>query len=155
MSAELKKIREEILRELRYVSAHSLNFGQAAADAAGLHSTDIKCLNFLLLDGTLTAGQLSRCAGLTTGAMTATLDRLERRGYVKRQSAPGDRRKVIVSPDREKIDREIGPITASIGVATMELLETYSAFELEVIQRFLNAANLMASQQIARLRGEK
>ena len=70
----------------------------ACADRLGLHSTDWGCV--LLLDEAqpepLTAGQLAELTGLTTGAVTGVLDRLESAGFVRRERDPGDRRRVIV-----------------------------------------------------------
>jgi DNA-binding MarR family transcriptional regulator len=70
----------------------------ACADRLGLHSTDWGCV--LLLNEAepqpLTAGQLAELTGLTTGAVTGVLDRLEGAGFVRRERDPGDRRRVIV-----------------------------------------------------------
>jgi DNA-binding MarR family transcriptional regulator len=70
----------------------------ACADRLGLHSSDWGCV--LLLDEAqpepLTAGQLAELTGLTTGAVTGVLDRLESAGFVRRERDPGDRRRVIV-----------------------------------------------------------
>ncbi|MET9342612.1 MULTISPECIES: MarR family winged helix-turn-helix transcriptional regulator [unclassified Nonomuraea] len=78
-----------------YLSAvvlHSL----ASAEAAGLNATDLYALNTLELSGPLTSGELAARTGLTTGATTRLIDRLEQSGYVRRAADPADRRKVIV-----------------------------------------------------------
>ncbi|MFD1933524.1 MULTISPECIES: MarR family winged helix-turn-helix transcriptional regulator [Nonomuraea] len=78
-----------------YLSAvvlHSL----ASAESAGLNATDLYALNTLELSGPLTSGELAARAGLTTGATTRLIDRLEQSGYVRRVADPTDRRKVIV-----------------------------------------------------------
>jgi DNA-binding MarR family transcriptional regulator len=75
--------------------------GHAAAPLIGINQTDLICLSVLLQRGSITAGQLSSVVGLTTGATTTVIDRLERAGYVRRTNDPADRRKVLLeaSPD--------------------------------------------------------
>ena len=75
----------------------SIMFHQAVADRLGLNVTDHKCVDLLLLNGPLTAGELAQKTGLTTGAVTAVIDRLERAGFARREDDPHDRRRVIVS----------------------------------------------------------
>ncbi|WP_226900320.1 MarR family transcriptional regulator [Nonomuraea phyllanthi] len=78
-----------------YLSAMVLN-SLAAAEAAGLNATDYHALNLLDLTGPLTSGELAVRAGLTTGATTRLIDRLERGGHARRVPDPADRRKVMV-----------------------------------------------------------
>ena len=105
MSRVLPK-RRELLESLsmagRRLSAATIMFHQAVADRLDLNVTDHKCVDFLLLHGPMTAGDLAGMTALTTGAITAALDRLERAGYVQRESDPEDRRRVMVRavPDR-------------------------------------------------------
>ena len=76
--------RSELLRQLdeavRKVSAQSVLMSDAVARLVGLNSTDLECLDLLYLAGPTTAGRLATHTGLTTGAMTAVIDRLERAG---------------------------------------------------------------------------
>jgi DNA-binding MarR family transcriptional regulator len=91
-------------------------FHQAVAQAVGLTATDLHCLNLLLLEGPMTPGQLARNSGLTTGAaITGAIDRLERTGYVERTTDPTDRRKVLVHPDRDQVEKKITPLYDGIG----------------------------------------
>lgn len=80
----------------RRLSTATVMFHQAVADSLGLNLTDHKCVDLLLLNGPLTAGELARMTALTTGAITAAVDRLERCGFVKREDDPKDRRRVVV-----------------------------------------------------------
>lgn len=84
-----------------FVTGLMLN-SQASADAAGLGPTDVYTLNLLISAGPLTAGQLAERTGLTTGAVTRLIDRLERARHVRRVPDPVDRRRVHVAiePDR-------------------------------------------------------
>src|SRR6185436_997645 len=83
----------------REESARSVMFLQAVAGRLGLSATELKCLDLALRAGPgepLTAGRLAVLTGLTTGAVTGVVDRLEEGGFVRRERDPGDRRRVIV-----------------------------------------------------------
>src|SRR5579859_4524571 len=82
----------------RQMSTQTVFLHQALAQSVGLNATDTKCIDLILRgpDGTVTAGRLSELSGLTTGAITHILDRLERRGFVERVRDTEDRRKVFV-----------------------------------------------------------
>ena len=77
---------------LRATSAQSVLFSQAVADRVGISATDLETLDILVRSGPLTAGRLAELTGLTTGAITGLVDRLERRGYAHREPHPTDRR---------------------------------------------------------------
>jgi DNA-binding MarR family transcriptional regulator len=101
----------------RYLDAVGLH-GLAAAAAAGLHASEWYALSLLGLEGPLTSGELSVRTGLTTGATTRLIDRLERAGYVRRAADPADRRKVVVEPVAESlagVDAIVGPARRHIA----------------------------------------
>ncbi|MFI6733323.1 MarR family winged helix-turn-helix transcriptional regulator [Nonomuraea sp. NPDC050451] len=110
----------------RYLSAMVLN-SLAAAEAAGLNATDYYALNLLDLTGPLTSGELAAQTGLTTGATTRLIDRLEQGGYVRRAPDPADRRKVMVeSTGRpERLDE----VLAGTRTRLAELLRGYPEAE--------------------------
>lgn len=145
----------ELMNQFRYVSANSVMFSQAVADKVGLHSTDNECLDFLLLNGAMTAGQLSTLTGLTTGAMTTVIDRLEKAGYVRREQSKEDRRKVIVAPNVDKINADISPYTLPMGNALWEIAADFSEEELAAMLRFVIKANAAATEVIAATRKTK
>jgi len=147
-----KQLTQELNRQVRYLTANSVIFSKVVADKVGQHSTDLECLDFLLLSGPSTAGKLSEITGLTTGAVTAVIDRLEKAGYVKRERDKNDRRKVIVVPNKTKIDAEIAPFSMSMGVALETLSKEFSEDELELILRFLTKANSVGNDEISKLR---
>ena len=90
---------------------------QASAEAAGLHTTDWHALSVLGLAGRLTAGELAERTGLTTGATTRLIDRLERAGHVRLVVDPSDRRRVHVEPVPGSLDLDhtVGPARRLVG----------------------------------------
>lgn len=138
--------------QIRQVSATSVLFSHAVADKIGLHPTDNECLDFLMMNGAATAGQLAKKTGLTTGAVTAIIDRLEKAGFVHREHDPQDRRKVNVIPNIAKIEAEIMPHMLGMGQTIAELCEEFSEAELAVVERFMMGANERATAVIAQLK---
>src|SRR6476659_6065792 len=87
---------EALCREL---AARVLHYQEALAERMGLNGTDHRCLELVLgtsSEGPVTAGKLSELTGLTTGAITGVLDRLERAGFVRREKGVEDRRPVQI-----------------------------------------------------------
>ncbi len=126
------ELAERLLQAGRDGGTAALMFHQAVADRLGLNTTDHKCLDLLQQHEQATAGDLADWTGLTTGAVTGIIDRLEKCGFVRREPHPTDRRKVIVQPVREKFPEVcclFGPLVESMQV----LFARYSVAELEVI----------------------
>lgn len=138
--------------EFRRLSTATVLFHQAVADRLGLNVTDHKCADILLRDGPVTAGELAVRTGLTTGAITGVIDRLEKAGFVRRAKDPGDRRRVIVEPLRPRIEREIGPLFESMARAMAELCAGYSTRDLAVVRDFTARAQERAYEEIRKLR---
>jgi DNA-binding MarR family transcriptional regulator len=114
----------------QYVIAEVLH-GRATAEAVGLNATDFFCLNLIQLAGPLSAGQLAQRTGLTTGATTRMIDRLEQGGFVRRTRA-ADRRLVIVelSPDRQQdIDAALEPARRRMR----DVFQSFSGDEVRVL----------------------
>ncbi|HEV3004224.1 MAG TPA: MarR family transcriptional regulator [Pirellulales bacterium] len=143
---------ETLLAALRNGGTHSMLFHALVAERLGLYATDHKCLDFLLREGPITAGRLSELTGLTTGAITGIVDRLEQAGFVARQRDEQDRRKVIVQPDIRRIESEIGPLFASLARAARGLFSSYSDNELAVIHDFVMRSQRMMQEESAKLR---
>jgi DNA-binding MarR family transcriptional regulator len=132
--------REETLHQLtlagRRLSTATILFHQAVADRLGLNVTDHKCVDLLLLNGPLTAGELASLTALTTGAITAALDRLERAGFVKREDDPKDRRRVIVQVVPRRV-ADIGPLFDSFAAKFNALAADYKDEELRTLVDFM------------------
>lgn len=121
----------------RPLSSATVMFHQAVAERAGLNATDHKVLEILEREGTLTAGQLAEVTGLTSGAVTSIIDRLERRGFVRRVRDPEDRRRVIVQPETEEVRRLMGHVFQPFLQDLVELFNRYSDAELVVLLDYI------------------
>ncbi|MHB1599763.1 MAG: MarR family transcriptional regulator, partial [Acidimicrobiales bacterium] len=101
--------RQTLMRELRDALRAFLRavdvFDEAVSERLGINRTDLRCLDLLEQHRPMTAGALAEASGITTGAMTFVLDRLEGAGFVRRQRDEGDRRRVLVDLEPEGADR--------------------------------------------------
>jgi DNA-binding MarR family transcriptional regulator len=120
-----------ISEKFREMSTETILFHQAVADLLGLHITDHKCLDFIYRFGAMPAGRLAELTGLTTGAVTGIIDRLEEAGYVRRGNDPQDRRRTIVEPIRnKKLERKLELIFTPLRERMHKILSSYSDSEL-------------------------
>ena len=85
----------------------------------------------------MTAGELARLTGLTTGAVTGLIDRFEKRKLVKRQLAEGDRRKVIVVPHIDRIMALLEPFYKEFRRRSEDLIASFSEKELKAVEAYL------------------
>jgi DNA-binding MarR family transcriptional regulator len=138
----IQRRREAAVRDLKLNLRHFVvellvsNF-EAIADV-GLNPTDLGALCLLLLHGPAPAGRLAELTGLTTGAVTGVIDRLEEGGFVRREVDVADRRKVIVVPDPARVDRDLFPHFPSLQRArAATFYDDFSDAELERIAEFL------------------
>lgn len=148
--------RDDLLHSLvaatRLVDARGAWFASAVAEAVGLNRTDMECIDILLINGPSTAGTLSSLSGLTTGAITGVIDRLEEAGFVYRERDISDRRKVIVHINQERVDREIMPLYASLTEQLNALHARYTDQEIELIADFASRMADVMYQELVRLR---
>ena len=124
----------------RAYSDASILMHEAIARKAGLSGTDHKYLGLILQKKELTAGELAQLTGLTTGAVTGLIDRLEQKELVKRQFTKDDRRKVLIVPQEQKAMELLEPLFADLQTKTLELIASFSETELQVIERYFTEA---------------
>jgi DNA-binding MarR family transcriptional regulator len=125
---------QAIIQKHRDMSTETIMFHQNVADALGLHITDHKCLDLIRQYGAMPAGRLAELTGLTTGAITGIIDRLEKAGYVRRANDPKDRRRTIVEPTQnKKWERKIESIFIPLHERMHKLLSSYSESELDFL----------------------
>lgn len=130
----------------------SIQMHETIARKAGFSGTDHKYLGFFLQRGKLTAGELAELTGLTTGSVTALIDRFENKGFVKRQADSTDRRKVFIVPDSEKIISLLRPFYQVFQDETEKLIASFSSSERVVIESYLTKALELANQTIGKLK---
>ena len=128
----------------RKFSDATIMMHEAIAQKAGLSGTDHKYLGFLIVKGQMTAGELSKLTGLTTGAATGLADRLEKKKLAKRQFDKSDRRKVIIVPNEDITKKRLTPLLEGLNRKIIELLNGYSESEIKALQKyFISVTNLM------------
>ena len=142
----------ELVRELRQFTGLGASFFRAAAARLGMTVTDMQVIDILDSTGPTTAGQLADLTGLTTGAITGMLNRLEEAGLVRRERDPNDGRRVIVRLERGKDEiHKIGPIFDSLGKAWDKLASDYDDEQIAFLLEFLKRSNAMSRKEIIRL----
>jgi DNA-binding MarR family transcriptional regulator len=147
MTAERARLLGDLEATLRKVGAQSVLLSDTVARLVGLNSTDLECLDLLDLAGATTAGHLATHTGLTTGAMTAVIDRLERAGFVRRTRDPQDRRVVLVEATPRSIAR-ISALYERLAASNAELNARYSDRQLSVVVEYLTQALALAAEHV-------
>jgi DNA-binding MarR family transcriptional regulator len=134
--ASRETILEEFARVGREHSDATVLFHATLAARLDLHPTDYKTLGILQRLGPQSAGEIARHSGLATASVTNLIDRLERKGFVRRVADAADRRRVLVEPNEDRVTAARS-LFASASRSLAQLLERYSARELAVITDFL------------------
>ena len=145
------RVTVDLLRELA-VNLDALN--NAASPHAGLNRTDLRALDIIAMQESLTAGQLAARLKLTTGAITGVLDRLERAGQAVRTHDTEDRRRVVVQPTEQTKGESY---LAFPGLASdfENLLGEYSDEERQVIDGFLRRINRTVAERADQLSSQR
>jgi DNA-binding MarR family transcriptional regulator len=146
------KVPAELRRELRQFTGLAASFFRAVAARLALTVTDLQVMDILESTGPSTAGQLADLTGLSTGAVTGMLNRLEQAGFVQRGRDPNDGRKVIVqlASGTDEIHK-IGAMLDSLGNAWDELASDYDDAQIAFLLAFLKRSNAMSRKEILRL----
>jgi DNA-binding MarR family transcriptional regulator len=148
------KKRKSLMEELQFLgqmsSTETALFHHAAAAKNGLGITDSKTISTLMQEGDMTAGQIADRLSLTTGAVTSVIDRLENAQFVKRVADPKDRRKVIVTVNKQRLEK-MGNVYDSIGEAFHTVLQKYSTEELEFLVAYYKITIELTKLEIAKL----
>ena len=146
-----KRLIEQTLEEIRALDGELDLMDQAIADRLGMNRTDAQCMDLISRLGPMTAGELADRVGLTAGAITAVLDRLERGQWIRRERDPADRRRVIVNGSQAE-HAKMQPIFTALRKSTREVLGRYSKEQLDLIGDFLRRTAAVAAQHRQRLR---
>lgn len=142
---------EALGEQFRISGIQDIAFDSATAERLGINRTDLNCIDVIERHGGVTAGQLAAEAGLTTGAVTAVIDRLERAGYARRVRDDEDRRrvKVEVTPKaRNEAEKIYGPMM----VEWAAVMNSATADQLRAMVDFMRTANKVKPKHIERVR---
>jgi DNA-binding MarR family transcriptional regulator len=150
MSRQKQAVFGQLIEEVRRSQSATDRFDQAVADALGLNRTDMRCVDVLHREGSLSAGHLAGQTGLSSGAMTAALDRLEEAGFARRVRDPHDRRRVLVELV-PKAQREAEAFYSEHAAEAERLYERYTLEQLELLLAFVRAGREFNELHAARL----
>src|ERR1044072_7132697 len=146
-----RQLIEGVITAFRASGNQDNAFENLAADRLGGNHTDLHCLNAIENAGGLTAGELATEVGLTSGAVTGVIDRLERAGFARRVPDPADRRRVKVEVTAEfyaRAERIWAPLAAEWEEG---LGSRFSAAELTRITEFLQLTTEVGKRHLDRL----
>ena len=144
---------EAILEGARRNSTATILFHHAVAEHLGLNPSDHKCADLVARAGPMTAGELADLSGLSTGAITGVIDRLEQAGAVRREHDPADRRRVIVSVVEDcPFENEGSAIFESLCSSALEALADYSDEELRLLLDYFARVDEVFRSEAAKLR---
>ena len=149
--ASKQQLIDQVVSEFRASGNQDDAFDNLAANRLRISRTDLHCLNEIENAGGLTAGQLAAASGLTTGAVTGVIDRLERAGFARRLADPNDRRRVLVEVTPEfaaQARRLWGPVKADWDAT---LAANFTVAELGRIVDFLRLTTEIGGRHAERL----
>jgi DNA-binding MarR family transcriptional regulator len=153
MSSRKRDLFDRLMYEVRASQAATDRFDQAVADAVGMNRTDMRCVDILDREGRLTAGELAAQVGLTTGAVTTLVDRLEKAGMARRVRDSEDRRRVYV--ELTDAARESGGRFYAEHAALAETLyERYTEKEIELLLEFVQRSREFNERKAAELEAQ-
>src|SRR5262245_30517583 len=152
MSRETKEnLISELIAAAREEEAANDAFDEVACRKLGINRTDARCMNIVDNQGPMTAGRLAELSGLTTAAVTAVLDRMERAGYAKRVRDSEDRRQVIVELTplvRERAEQIWGPL----GMEASAHMSRMSVDDLKLVIDFHRYGRDLNRRHVERVR---
>lgn len=129
----------QLTQQMRALGSRSILYQQSVIKHLNISGNDFISIDLLNELGPMTAGELSKKTGLSTGTITALIDRLEKIGYARREKDPKDRRRVIIVPTYEEKD-EIKTSYESLNERMLQLAANYSDDECQLINDFLGQA---------------
>lgn len=154
--AKSENQKRELIKEIhaieRQMSTVTILYHQAISAKAGLSGADHKYLDLIFRHGSMTAGKMAELSGLTTGAVTGVIDRLEKEGLVKRERDTEDRRKVLIVLQQEKAMQQVGRYFQSTVTSLEKIYEGFSTSELLAIKKYLQITGHFFEERLNELR---
>jgi DNA-binding MarR family transcriptional regulator len=154
ISSAKTDLKRKALLAVRDYGVNLTLFRNAMSVWQGMNPIDMDSLRFLFLKGISTPSEVSRYTGLTSGATTALLDRLEKAGFIERQPNPDDRRGTLIVAAKGAAEKVAGWF-ASARKAQDELLASYSEAELELIAEVFERFAQLWQQETEKMRKEQ
>jgi DNA-binding MarR family transcriptional regulator len=152
MSRETKQeLIGQVIHLARAQQAANDAFDEVAYQKLGINRTDGRCLDIVENQGPMPAGRLAELSGLTTAAVTAVLDRLERAGYARRVRDDHDRRQVIVELTPLMAERG-AQIWGPLGKEAFAEIGRMSADELKLVMEFFRRGREVNERHLERVR---
>ena len=148
-----RDVTADLLAAGRVFSAAAVMFHSVVAAKQGLSATEEKTLDLLQRFGPLTAGELASQSGLAPPSVTGLIDRLEKKGFVRRQPDAADGRKVRIHVQLERF-ASFAPLFKDFVAELESLCTEFSVEQLEVITRFMLEASSRQQACAAKLSSE-
>jgi DNA-binding MarR family transcriptional regulator len=141
----------QVIHLARAQQAANDAFDEVAFEKLGINRTDGRCLDIIENQGPMTAGRLAQLSGLTTAAVTAVLDRLERAGYARRVRDQNDRRQVRVELTPLMAERG-GQIWGPLGKEAIEEIGRFTVDEIKLVMEFFRRGREVNERHVERVR---
>lgn len=130
------ELEQQVIIGAREYGLSTVLYRHAIGAKLGVNVTDMECLAALFFKGLSTPTELATYTGLSSGATTAMLDRLEAAGLIERRPNPVDRRGTLISIAK-KSAKKLGPFFTPIRTAQASVMSNYSEKELLLVAGFL------------------
>ena len=133
---------DKVIYGARQYGISNVLFRNKIGEQLGVNVTDMECLGLLFHKGVATPSELAKQTGLSSGATTAMLDRLQKSGLIERRPNPDDRRGTLIVLLKSGTEK-VGPLFASAREAQQELVSSYTEAELKVLANFFERSTVM------------
>ena len=138
MSNPKQQLERDLQEAGRRLSTSTVAFHRHLGERLGLNGTDHKCVDILLREGAMTAGELAQRSGYTTGAITGVVNRLIAKGLASRELDPSDRRRVVLQANASETRRLMQPLLQPMIQKMSRVHARYTADQLRLILDYLN-----------------
>jgi DNA-binding MarR family transcriptional regulator len=150
LASKKRQIFDELIYEVRRSQNATDRYDQAVADSIGINRTDLRCLDVIQREWPVAAGRLAEETGLTTGAITTVLDRLERAGYARRVRDQNDRRRVLVEPTLDALEGAVDFYAEHVAHSE-RTYKRYTEEQLALLLEFVREGRELNEREAARL----
>lgn len=151
-SPERERLYEELGDEVRANQRATDVVDELVCQLLGINRTDARCLDILDQHGSMSAGDLAEASRLTTGAITAVIDRLERAGYARRVPDPSDRRRVLIQLTPKAYEASTELMVEPLAELARPMASAYSEEQLRLFIEFTRQGREMQERHAEWLR---